>query len=105
MGYICGFESFSTQNISTAMNHDAAKKLFLEQAAAYYDEMKIVADKAPHGKIIALAEKFAVEQGRELIRSSLESIVDERKNEIESDQKKTARNVLAAELSAIADTM
>ena len=85
------------------MDHEAGKKLFLEQAAAYYDNMKAAADNAPYGKIIAHAETFALVQGRELLRVSLEAVVQERKDEIEQEEKKTARRVLAAELDAIAE--
>ena len=49
------------------MENDAAKKLFLEQAAAYYDELKLAAENAPYGRILANAEAFAVVQGRELL--------------------------------------
>ena len=42
--------------------------------------------------------------GRELIRSSLEAIVQERIIEVEQEQKKTVQRALAEELDAIADT-
>lgn len=84
------------------MDHDAAKKLFLEQAAAYYDELNAAAENAPYGKVLAKAETFAVTQGRELLRKSLEQIVQ---NQAEhEDKKKAARDVLAAEFDAIAES-
>ena len=73
------------------MDNDAAKKLFLEQAAAYYDELKLAAENAPYGKILAQAEAFAVTQGRELLRQSLEGIVQDQVQQIESDEKKRQR--------------
>ena len=85
------------------MKNDAAKKLFLEQAAAYYDELAAAAPNAPYGKVLAQAEAFAVTQGRELLRKSLENIVQEQAKNIENDEKKEARRALAAELDAIAE--
>ena len=70
------------------MENEAAKKLFLEQAAAYYDELKLTAENAPYGRILANAEAFAVVQGRELLRQSLEGIVQDQVQQIESDEKK-----------------
>ena len=86
------------------MENDAAKKLFLEQAAAYYDELKLTAENAPYGRILANAEAFAVVQGRELLRQSLEGIVQDQAQQIDNDEKKTAKRVLAAELDAIAES-
>ena len=45
---------------ATNSDHDAAEQLFLEQALAYYRDMKAVADNAPDGHVIRLAETFAV---------------------------------------------
>jgi hypothetical protein len=86
------------------MENDAAKRLFLEQAAAYYDELKLTAENAPYGRILANAEAFAVVQGRELLRQSLEGIVQDQAQQIDNDEKKTAKRVLAAELDAIAES-
>ena len=86
------------------MENEAAKKLFLEQAAAYYDELKLTAENAPYGRILANAEAFAVVQGRELLRQSLEGIVQDQAQQIDNDEKKTAKRVLAAELDAIAES-
>ena len=61
------------------MDNEAAKKLFLEQASAFYDELKLVAANAPYGKVLGNAEAFAVVQGRELLRQSLEGIVQDAK--------------------------
>ena len=41
-------------------SESVAKQLFLEQAAAYFDDMKAVADNAPDGHVVRLAETFAV---------------------------------------------
>ena len=85
------------------MDHDIAKEFFLEQAAAFFDDLRAAANNAPYGKVIDKAELFAVEQGRELIRSSLEAIVQESITQVEQEQKKTVQRALAEELAAIAD--
>jgi len=94
----------ATTNATTNVAASIGKQLFLEQAAAFYDDMKSAASNAPYGQVIDKAEAFAVVQGRELIRSSLEAIVQERITEVEQEQKKTAQHALAEELCAIADT-
>lgn len=83
------------------IDDDAAKKLFLEQAAAYYDELRAAAKNAPHGKVLANAEALAVVQGRELLRMSLENVVQQQEQDVDHDEKKAARPALAAELDAI----
>jgi len=54
---------------------DESKKLFLAQAEAYYRDLQLAAQNAPKGKVIRLAEAFAQEAGRELVRQSVENIV------------------------------
>ena len=76
-----------TTNTSANTKANIGKQLFLEQAAAFYDDMKAAASNAPYGQVIDKAEAFAVVQGRELIRSSLEAIVQERITEVEQEQK------------------
>ena len=53
---------------------DEAEKLFLEQAKAYYRDLRQAAQSAPVGKIIAQADDFAFQNRRELIRKSLQAI-------------------------------
>ena len=69
------------------MDHDAGKTLFLEQAAAFYDDLKSAASHAPYGKVIDKAELFAIVAGRELIRSSLEAVIQGQITEVEQEQK------------------
>ena len=52
---------------------DEAEKLFLEQAKAYYRDLRQAAQSAPLGKMIAQAVAF--QNGRERIRKSLQAIV------------------------------
>ena len=71
-----------------------ARELFLEQAAAYFDDMKVACANAPHGQIFNHAEAFAVQHGRELIRQSLETLLQEQIDEHEKKRKRhSARNV------------
>jgi len=62
-----------------------AREMFLEQAAAYFDDMKTATQNAPYGQIFNHAEAFAVQHGRELIRQSLETLLQE---QIDDHQKK-----------------
>ena len=47
-----------------------------------------MAGNASYGKVIDKAEHFAVTQGRELLRSSSEGVVQERINDVGQDEKK-----------------
>jgi len=67
------------------------RELFLEQAAAYYDDMKAAAENATYGQAFNQAEAFAVLNGRELVRKSLEMVVQEQIDELE--KKKKCRSV------------
>src|SRR5215469_4689530 len=60
-----------------------AKDYFLEQAAAYFDDLKATAQNAPYGQFLHCAEAVALEKGRELIRLSLESLAQEEIREVE----------------------
>ena len=64
------------------------KELFLEQAAAYYDDMKAAAENATYGQTFNRAEAFAVLNGRELVRQSLEVIVQEQIDDLEKKRKR-----------------
>ena len=72
----------------------SGKALFLERASAYYDEMKAVTEHAPYGQPLHVAEAFAVTQGRELIRQSLQTLMQE---QVDATEKK--RNVALSEMS------
>jgi len=56
---------------------DETEKLFVEQARAYYRDLRAAAQNAPPGKLLAHADAFAFQNGRELIRKSLENLVQE----------------------------
>jgi hypothetical protein len=72
-------------------NHDetAAEQLFLEQAKAYYRDLRAAGMNAPLGKGLAHAEAIAVKQGRELIRKSLEMAAQESIRDLEKKRKPT----------------
>ena len=70
-----------------------AKQLFLERAAAYYDELNAATENAPYGQTFNHAEAFVVNEGRELLRSSLETIMQANIDELEKKKKrKSVRN-------------
>lgn len=71
----------------------AAEALFLEQAQAYYREMTAAAENAPYGTIVHHAENFALLQGRELVRKSLENVLQE---QVERAEKKAKRKPVHA---------
>jgi len=63
-----------------------SKKLFLEQAEAYFRDLQHAAQHAPKGKVIRLAEAFAQEAGRELVRQSVENIVQAQNDLLEKKE-------------------
>ena len=74
-------------------NEQAAKEYFLEQAAAYFDDLRAAAKNAPHGQVLNYVEAAVIEQGQELLRQSLETLVQDEIDEIEKKKNlKTARN-------------
>ena len=70
-------------------SEQTAKEYFLEQAAAYFDEMKIAAANAPHGKIFDHVEAFVLSQGREFLRQSMETTLQEQIDEFEKKKETT----------------
>jgi hypothetical protein len=76
-------------------------RLLLEQAKAFIRDLRASAQNAPYGKVIQRAEAFAVCQGRELVRQSLEAIVQEQNDLLE--KKKKHKPVTAAENGNISD--
>lgn len=67
--------------------------LIVEQALAMYREARRVAANAPDGEVLHQAEALVVARGRELTRTSLESVLQE---EIEAAEKKGPRRDVAA---------
>jgi hypothetical protein len=77
----------------TYISDETARQLFLERAAAYYDELNATIRNAPIGKGFDLAETFAAEHGRELTRQALETIVQQ---QIDHVEKKTKRDSVSS---------
>ena len=51
--------------------------LIVEQALAMYREMRSAAANAPDGQVLSAAESLAVHRGRDLMRRSLETVLQE----------------------------
>lgn len=51
------------------------QRLLTEQAAAFAQELLRVANAAPDGQVLRLAELFVVEQGRLLLRNALQQVL------------------------------
>jgi len=81
---------------------DEGEKLFLERAKAYYRDLQQVAQNAPHGKIINHVEAIVFQKGRELVRQSFESVMQEINDALE--KKKNSANATADENENISDT-
>ena len=63
--------------------NDPQEALIVEQALAMYREMRSACRAAPDGQVLARAEQLAVQRGRELMRQSLESVLNDEAQEVE----------------------
>jgi hypothetical protein len=72
-----------------------AEALLVQHTLALYRDSKTLADDAPHGQFLNVAEAAVCEKGRELLRVSLQTIVQEKVNEVE--KKTTSDSVPNAE--------
>jgi len=64
-------------------NEQTAKEYWLEQCAAYFDDLKSAAQNAPRGQVLNYVEAAVIEQGHELIRQSLETLIQDEIDEVE----------------------
>jgi len=80
----------------TIVADSEAEALFLEQAKAMFAELNRTADAAPDGHVLHQAEMCAMTQGRKLIRSALESTLQEQAHEVEKKGRRPG-GVTAAE--------
>jgi hypothetical protein len=64
--------------VMTIEYHDEAERLGLEQAVAFFTQMRQVAETAPDGAVLAACEQVALQDGRALLRTSLASAVEAR---------------------------
>ncbi len=54
---------------------DEGERLALEQAVAFFTEMRRVATEAPDGTVLAACERVALDDGRALLRDALAAAV------------------------------
>ena len=64
------------------------ERLIAEQAVLNFRSLNSACDAAADGTVLAVAEKLAVEQGRELTRRTLQATIDA---QVESVEKKVVR--------------
>ena len=80
---------------------DEGETLFLELAKAYYRDLRQAAQHAPAGKVLRPVEAVVVEKGRELVRQSFETIMQEQNDVLE---KKNSASATAVENVDTSDT-
>jgi len=68
-----------------------AERLMLEQAVAFFADLRTVAHTAPHGTVIDACETLALSGGRKLLRDSLASAVQARLDTADAQKKFPAR--------------
>lgn len=56
---------------------DPAEALVVEQALALVRQLRDTCQAAPHGQVLAQAERVAVAQGRELTRQALQAVLNQ----------------------------
>jgi hypothetical protein len=75
-----------------------AERLSIEAAIAFVTELQSLAQTAPSGQVLALCEGQALDQGRDLLRSTLQAAVQAR---IDTAEQKGAADVPAARAPAL----
>jgi hypothetical protein len=63
--------------------NNPTEALIVEQALAIFREMQRTARAAPDGQVLAQVEQLAVTRGREFMRKSLETVLNEEAHEVE----------------------
>jgi hypothetical protein len=58
--------------------HTEAERIALEQAIAFFTQLRHVAATAPDGTVLAACEQVALDAGRQLLRDSLAAAVQAR---------------------------
>jgi hypothetical protein len=64
--------------VLTIEYRDEAERLGLEQAIAFFTQMRQTAQSAPEGTVLAACEQVALDQGRALLRHTLAAAVQGR---------------------------
>jgi len=60
-----------------------SEALVVQHALALYRDTKALAKNAPHGQFLRVAEAATVDKGRELLRTTLQTLVQEEIDDIE----------------------
>ena len=68
-----------------------AERLILEQALAFFAQMRYVGATAPDGTVLAACERVALDSGRRLVRDTLASAVQDRADATDASKKSPAR--------------
>jgi hypothetical protein len=79
--------------VLTIEYRDEAERLGLEQAIAFFTQMRQTAQTAPDGTVLAACEQVALNEGRTFLRNSLAAAVHSR---VEMAEQKGAALVPAA---------
>lgn len=67
-----------------------AERLALEQAVAFFTQMRQVAAEAPDGTVLAACERVALDSGRQLLRDTLAAAVQARADATDGQKKAPA---------------
>lgn len=68
-----------------------AERLILEQALAFFAQMRQVGATAPDGTVLAACERVALDSGRRLVRDTLASAVQSRADATDASKKSPAQ--------------
>ena len=69
----------------------AEERLIAEQAVLNFRSLNDACDQAADGTVLAVAEQVAVEQGRELIRKTLEASIGRQAQDVEKKGRRPGR--------------
>ena len=67
----------------------AAQRLALEQTLAYLQHLNHTATTALHGTVLDTCEKVVLEQGRAVLRATLQAALDARAQSVDDSKKKS----------------
>ena len=68
-----------------------AERLILEQALAFFAQMRQVGATAPDGTVLAACERLALDAGRQLVRDTLAAAVQSRADTTDASKKSPAQ--------------
>jgi hypothetical protein len=81
--------SKKNQPLSSVTPQSEAEAIVVQHALALYRDAKAHAKNAPHGQFLTYAEALTVVRGRELLKTTLQTLVQEEVNDF---KKKTKRD-------------